>query len=152
MASHTSISSSRTRSRASPLPHQVVCYHNEVVPLRVVRYDGPTKGKHFYGCSYWPRTCGFFKWLDEVDDVRELQQIVGERDCQIAELNTEKDELKEKVRRLKDKKEKLVDEVEEMGIATAETMFELKENKKDKKLMLALVFSWAFFTLILFMK
>ncbi|KAL2933322.1 Rho GTPase-activating protein gacT [Bienertia sinuspersici] len=138
MASHTSIgssSSSRTRSRAFPLPHHVVCYHNEVAPLRVVR------------------TCGFFKWLDEVDDVRELQQIIGEmRDCQIAELNAEKDELKEKIRRLKAKKEKLVDEVEEMGIATTETMFELKENKKDKRLMLALFFSWAFLTLVLFMK
>ncbi|KAL2944325.1 Endonuclease 8-like 3, partial [Bienertia sinuspersici] len=106
MASNTSVgsgSSSRTRSRASPLLHQVVCYHNEVAPLRVVRFDGLTKGKHFYGCSYWP-TCGFFKWVDE-----------------IAKLEAEKDELKEKIRRLKARKEKLVDEVVEMGIATTET-------------------------------
>uniref|UniRef100_A0A803N433 Zinc finger GRF-type domain-containing protein n=1 Tax=Chenopodium quinoa TaxID=63459 RepID=A0A803N433_CHEQI len=55
MASHASGSStSRSRSRLSPFPHQVVCYHNEVAPLRMVKYDGPTKGKRFYGCSYWP--------------------------------------------------------------------------------------------------
>ncbi|KAL2932905.1 V-type ATP synthase subunit I [Bienertia sinuspersici] len=108
MASHTSIdsgSSSRTRSRSFPLPHQVVCYHNEVALPRMN-----------------------------------------------AELEAEKDELKEKIRRLKAKKEKLVDEVEEMGVPTIETMLELKENKKGKRLMLTLIFSWAFFTLILFMK
>uniref|UniRef100_A0A803LPI8 GRF-type domain-containing protein n=1 Tax=Chenopodium quinoa TaxID=63459 RepID=A0A803LPI8_CHEQI len=128
MASHNSIgSSSRSRSKQTS-SSQVVCYHNEIAPLRTVRYDGPTKGKRFFGCSYWPeqRTCGFFKWADEVDD--------------------------DKVKRLKAKKEKLVEEVEEMGIATTETMFELKENNTDKRLMLTLVFSWAFFTLVLLMK
>ena len=88
--------------------------------------------------------------MDEVDDVQELQTIVMERDTQIVELEMEKDELKEKIRRLKAKKEKLVNEVEE--IATTETMFALKENNKDKKLMLTLIFSWAFFSLVLFMK
>ncbi|KAL2934426.1 Protein ZGRF1 [Bienertia sinuspersici] len=38
---------------------QVLCYHNKIAPLRMVKYDGPTKGKRFYGCSYWPRTCRF---------------------------------------------------------------------------------------------
>ncbi|KAL2923538.1 Ubiquitin carboxyl-terminal hydrolase 2 [Bienertia sinuspersici] len=64
----------------------------------------------------------------------------------------EMEELKQKVKRLKEKKEKLQDEVGEMGIATTETLFEMKENNTDKKLMLTLVFSWAFFTLVLLMK
>ncbi|KAL2932978.1 Protein ZGRF1, partial [Bienertia sinuspersici] len=54
-----------------PPTHQVVCYHNKVAPLRMVRFDGPTKGKHFYGCSY--------SVVDEVDNVCKLQQIVVER-------------------------------------------------------------------------
>uniref|UniRef100_A0A803MU94 GRF-type domain-containing protein n=1 Tax=Chenopodium quinoa TaxID=63459 RepID=A0A803MU94_CHEQI len=154
MASHNSIgSSSRSRSKQTS-SSQVVCYHNEIAPLRTVHYDGPTKGKRFFGCSYWPeqRTCGFFKWADEVDDVCDLQHLVMEKETRICELEYEMDMMKDKVKRLKAKKEKLVEEVEEMGIATTETMFELKENNTDKRLMLTLVFSWAFFTLVLLMK
>uniref|UniRef100_A0A803L7U1 GRF-type domain-containing protein n=1 Tax=Chenopodium quinoa TaxID=63459 RepID=A0A803L7U1_CHEQI len=123
MASHNSIgSSSRSRSKQTS-SSQVVCYHNEISPLRTVRYDGPTKGKRFFGCSYWPeqRTCGFFKWADEVDDVRDLQHLVMEKETRICELEYEMDMMKDKVKRLKANKEKLVEEVEEMGIATTET-------------------------------
>uniref|UniRef100_A0A803LR25 Uncharacterized protein n=1 Tax=Chenopodium quinoa TaxID=63459 RepID=A0A803LR25_CHEQI len=98
------------------------------------------------------RTCGFFKWADEVDDVRNLQHLVMEKETRICELEYEMDMMKDKVKRLKAKKEKLVEEVEEMGIATTEIMFELKENNTDKRLMLTLVFSWAFFTLVMLMK
>ncbi|KAL2923532.1 DNA topoisomerase 3-alpha [Bienertia sinuspersici] len=133
---------------------QVLCYHNQIAPLRTVKYDGPTKGKRFYGCSYWPehRTCGFFKWVDEIDEVGELQMLLQQKDSKIAELQQEMEEMKQKVKRLKAKKEKLQDEVGEMGVATTETLFEMKENSTDKKLMLTLVFSWAFFTLVLLMK
>ncbi|KAL2901897.1 Protein ZGRF1 [Bienertia sinuspersici] len=113
MASHQSIGSgsSSKSGKSSSMGQQVLCYHNQIAPLRTVKYDGPTKGKRFYGCSYWP-----------------------------------------KVKRLKAKKEKLQDEVGEMGIATTETLFEMKENNTDKKLMLTLVFSWPFLTLVLLMK
>ncbi|KAL2937699.1 Ribosomal protein S12 methylthiotransferase RimO, partial [Bienertia sinuspersici] len=52
----------------------------------------------------------------------------------------EKDALKEKIRRLKAKKETLVNEVEEMRMAITETMFELKENIKEKRMMLTMIF------------
>uniref|UniRef100_A0A803N2H6 Uncharacterized protein n=1 Tax=Chenopodium quinoa TaxID=63459 RepID=A0A803N2H6_CHEQI len=102
-------------------------------PLRTVRYDGLTKGKSFFRCLYWPH-------------------LVMEKETRICELEYELDMMKDKVKRLKANKEKLVEEVEEMGIATTETMFELKENNNDKRLMLTLVFSWAFYTLVLLMK
>uniref|UniRef100_A0A803N0M7 GRF-type domain-containing protein n=1 Tax=Chenopodium quinoa TaxID=63459 RepID=A0A803N0M7_CHEQI len=164
MASHLSVGSGSSRSRSkgnSSSPAKLVCYHNELAPLRTVRYDGSTKGKRFYGCSYWPekRTCGFFKWADEVNDLRELQNIVVEKEETISELEhqvqmlkQDMDLMRDKVKKLKAKKEKLVEEVEEMGISTTETMFELKENNTDKRLMITLVFSWAFFTLVLMFK
>uniref|UniRef100_A0A803LVR0 Uncharacterized protein n=1 Tax=Chenopodium quinoa TaxID=63459 RepID=A0A803LVR0_CHEQI len=98
------------------------------------------------------KTCGFFKWADEVDDVRDLQHIVLEKETRICELEYELDIMKEKVKRLKAKKEKLFEEVEEMGITTTETMYELKESNTDKRLMLTLVFSCSFFTIVLMMK
>ncbi|KAL2938278.1 DNA topoisomerase 3-alpha [Bienertia sinuspersici] len=156
MASHQSIGSgsSSKSGKSSSMGQQVLCYHNQIAPLRTVKYDGPTKGKRFYGCSYWPeqRTCGFFKWVDEIDEVGDLQMLLQQKDSKIAELEQEMEELKQKVKRLKAKKEKLQDEVGEMGIATTETLFQMKENNTDKKLMLTLVFSWAFFTLVLLMK
>uniref|UniRef100_A0A803MUD0 GRF-type domain-containing protein n=1 Tax=Chenopodium quinoa TaxID=63459 RepID=A0A803MUD0_CHEQI len=139
-------------SKGNSSPAKLVCYHNEFAPLRTVRYDGPTKRKRFYGCSYWPEqiTCGFFKWADEVDDIRDLQQIIVEKDETISDLEHQVDMLKQemevmrdKVKKLKAKKEKLFEEVEEIGSATTETMFELKENNTDKRLMLTLVLSFS---------
>ncbi|KAL2893734.1 Exostosin-3, partial [Bienertia sinuspersici] len=74
------------------------------------------------------RTCGFFKWVDEIGEVGELQMLLQEKDSKIAKLEQEMEELKQKVKRLKVKKEKLQDEVGEMGIATTETLFEMKEK------------------------
>lgn len=39
-----------------------------------------------------------------------------------------------------------------MGIATTETLYEITQSNTDKKLMSTLVFSWAFFTLVLLFK
>uniref|UniRef100_A0A803N1D8 GRF-type domain-containing protein n=1 Tax=Chenopodium quinoa TaxID=63459 RepID=A0A803N1D8_CHEQI len=160
MASHVSIGSaskSKSRGRANSAQSQlgqVYCYHDEVAPLRAVRHDGPTKGKRFYGCSYWPeqRTCGYFKWHDEVDDVRVVQQAIADKGSTIMELKDENMCLRDRVKKLKSKKEVLEDEVAEMGIATTKTMYELKEHNTDRKLMLTLVFSWCFFTLVLLFK
>ncbi|KAL2932850.1 Anthranilate synthase component 1, partial [Bienertia sinuspersici] len=30
------------------------CLHDEIAPLRTVIFHGPTRGKRFYGCPYWP--------------------------------------------------------------------------------------------------
>uniref|UniRef100_A0A803KV08 Uncharacterized protein n=1 Tax=Chenopodium quinoa TaxID=63459 RepID=A0A803KV08_CHEQI len=73
-------------------------------------------------------TCGFFKW---VDDIRELQYQNVDKNSIIMELEDKIELLKEKVRKLKAKQEKLVDQVEEMGMATTETLFEMKENNTD---------------------
>ncbi|KAL2940303.1 Endonuclease 8-like 3 [Bienertia sinuspersici] len=82
-------------------PPLVKCFHEEEAPLRVVRFNGPTIGKHFYGCAHWPRTCGFFKWAEEVDDIVELQQKMFEKDVTIVELQMENDMLKELMKGLK---------------------------------------------------
>uniref|UniRef100_A0A803N9T0 GRF-type domain-containing protein n=1 Tax=Chenopodium quinoa TaxID=63459 RepID=A0A803N9T0_CHEQI len=90
--SHGSVGSgSRFRSRGNSSPMQVYCNHDKVAPLRTVRHDGPTKGKRFYGCSYWPeqRTCSFFKWYDVVDDVKVLQHRVLDKESRISELEDE---------------------------------------------------------------
>ncbi|KAL2938559.1 DNA topoisomerase 3-alpha [Bienertia sinuspersici] len=50
-------------------------------------------GKRYYGCSFWPRTCGFFRWADEVNDKREMRFLLLEKDTKIAELEHEIDML-----------------------------------------------------------
>uniref|UniRef100_A0A803N245 GRF-type domain-containing protein n=1 Tax=Chenopodium quinoa TaxID=63459 RepID=A0A803N245_CHEQI len=102
-------SGARSRSRGNSSPIQVYCYHDDVAPLRTVRHNGPTKGKRFYGCSYWPeqRTCDFFKWYDEVDDVKVLQHRVLDKISRISELEDENECLREKVKKLKAKRRSL---------------------------------------------
>ncbi|KAL2943500.1 DNA topoisomerase 3 [Bienertia sinuspersici] len=77
------------------------CYHNVVALLKVVKFNGPIIGKRFYGCAYWPRTYEFFKWADEVDDARELQYKLLERDTEIVELEMEKESLEGKMKLLR---------------------------------------------------
>ncbi|KAL2941847.1 DNA topoisomerase 3-alpha [Bienertia sinuspersici] len=104
MASGSSSSFSRSRSRSIPSsPPPVKCFHDEIAPLRTVKFHGPTRGKRFYGCPYWPRTCGYFKWADEVDEVKELQFMLFEKDTAISELQYEKECLEESVKKLKEK-------------------------------------------------
>ncbi|KAL2897556.1 DNA topoisomerase 3-alpha [Bienertia sinuspersici] len=89
--------SSRSRSR-SDQQCQVMCYHGEVAPLREVKYNGPTYGKKFYGCSYWP---GYANWADEVKEIHDMQLRLLEKDTEIAELEMEKEFLEDKIRGLK---------------------------------------------------
>ncbi|KMT01480.1 hypothetical protein BVRB_9g214870 [Beta vulgaris subsp. vulgaris] len=155
MASNTTTGSSSYRSNRSTRSKsggQMVCYHQQIAPIRVVRVEGPTKGKRFYGCAYWPATCGFFKWADELDDVGELQHGIFVRDGFIQELEDQNILLREKIKKLKMKQEKLVDEVEEMGIATTETLYELKSNTTEKKLLFGLFMSWVFFAIMFLLK
>ncbi|KAL2942336.1 Hydrocephalus-inducing protein, partial [Bienertia sinuspersici] len=81
---------------------QLYYFYNKVAPLRVVRHIGPHQGKRFYGCSYFP-------WEDEIDDIREMQQLMFEKDVKIAEWELHKSELEMKVKRLKDRKSELED-------------------------------------------
>ncbi|KAL2930682.1 Endonuclease 8-like 3, partial [Bienertia sinuspersici] len=98
--SHSDGSSSRTRSLSFAQAPLVKCFHEEEAPLRVVRFNGPIVGKRFYGCAHWPRTCGFFKWAEEVDEIVELQQKMFEKDVTIAKLQMENDMLKRTNERL----------------------------------------------------
>ncbi|KAL2904110.1 DNA topoisomerase 3-alpha, partial [Bienertia sinuspersici] len=123
MASGSSSSFSGSRSRSIPSsPPLVKCFNDEIAPLRIVKFHGPTRGKRFYDCPYWPRTCGYFKWVDEVD----------EKDTAISELQYEKECLEESVKKLKENNSKLEDDVNELAYAVK---FESMESvKADKKL------------------
>ncbi|KAL2898932.1 DNA topoisomerase 3-alpha, partial [Bienertia sinuspersici] len=107
---------------------QVLCYHDEVAPLRVVRFNGPTAGKRFYGCSYWPKTCGFFKWADEVNEIRDLQYKCFEKDTEIADLEMNNNMLEEKQE----------DQIQQLAIENTEMREGLLSAKSDRTLALAL--------------
>ncbi|KAL2903362.1 DNA topoisomerase 3-alpha, partial [Bienertia sinuspersici] len=120
-----SASGARSRSRSSVPP--VKCYHDDIAPIRTVRVNCPTQGRRFYGCSHYPRTCGFFKWADEVDNV---------------ELEYERDVLKGKVKQLKQTTTKLEDQVAELAIENIEKFHAMETVKADKKLCIMLFMSW----------
>ncbi|KAL2943177.1 DNA topoisomerase 3-alpha, partial [Bienertia sinuspersici] len=109
---------SKIRSRSSVPP--VKCYHDDVAPIRTVRVNCPTQGRRFYGCSHYPRTCGFFKWADEVDN----------------------DVLKGKVKKLKQSTTELENQVAELAIENSEKFHAMETVKADKKLCIMLFMSW----------
>ncbi|KAL2894727.1 DNA topoisomerase 3-alpha [Bienertia sinuspersici] len=116
-------SSSELRSRSNGKPH-VLCFNQDLTPLRTVKVQSPTSGKHFYGCSHWLNSCGFFKWADVEERVQELQFLLFERDTRIAELEILIEELK--------------NEFKNLNSATV-----------DKKLYNLLVASWVPFAIVL---
>ncbi|KAL2928155.1 Protein ZGRF1 [Bienertia sinuspersici] len=75
----------------------MMCYHDEVAPLKVVKYNGPTMGERFYTCAYWP--------------------------VKIAELEMEKELLEGKMNSLKETVEELAIENTEIrqGVYEAKT-------------------------------
>ncbi|KAL2937038.1 Endonuclease 8-like 3 [Bienertia sinuspersici] len=90
------------------------CYHNDVSPLRVVRNNGPRQGMKFYACAYWPKaTCGFFRWVDNVNDIEDMQYQILEKDTTIAGLENE-------VKMLKEQNETLEELLAEVGIECSE--------------------------------
>ncbi|KAL2922520.1 DNA topoisomerase 3-alpha [Bienertia sinuspersici] len=146
-------SSSESRSRSNGKPH-VLCFHQDLAPLRTVKVQGPTRGKRFYGCAHWPisliyNSCGFFKWADEEDRVQELQFLLFERDTRIAELEILIEELENEVKNLKQANWKLEDDVAEMGIENAEQLAMISSATADKKLYNLLVASWVLFAIVL---
>ncbi|KAL2906808.1 DNA topoisomerase 3-alpha [Bienertia sinuspersici] len=161
MASNVSGGSgSSAQSRGGP---QVLCYHNEIAPLREVKHSCINQGREFYGCEYWPvrirfvtfchcliyqRSCGFFKWAEEVNEVRDLQLMLLEENT-IFKLEHDKYLLDEKVKKLKQKKTKLVDQVEELSIENTETKIFIDAIRADRKWAFALIVSWVFFAIML---
>ncbi|KAL2892796.1 rRNA biogenesis protein RRP36 [Bienertia sinuspersici] len=102
MFSHQSQSSGYASSESRLAAPQLYCCHNEIVPLR--------------------RTCGFFKWADESNEIRDLQLVIMEKNVTIAELENETDTLKVKVTSLKKKLVKRLDMVDEQSIECNERM------------------------------
>ncbi|KAL2926673.1 Lamin-like protein, partial [Bienertia sinuspersici] len=76
-------SSSESRSRSNGKPH-VLYFHQDLAPLRTVKVQGPTRGKH------------------EEDRVQELQFLLFERDTRIAELEILIEELENEVKNQKE--------------------------------------------------
>ncbi|KAL2893193.1 DNA topoisomerase 3-alpha [Bienertia sinuspersici] len=143
-AGSTSFSASRSRSRGSTGSIELVkCYHNEVAPLRTVRFNGPTQGK---------RTCGFFNWADEVDTMNELQFMVFERDTIISELEYEKELLEADVKNLRKKGEELQDQVNELAMENTMKWEIAKSARADRKFVMLLCLSWVFFSFMLLTK
>ncbi|KAL2901503.1 Uroporphyrinogen decarboxylase [Bienertia sinuspersici] len=66
------------------------------------------------------RTCGFFKWADEVDNVLDLQMLAIEKDTKISKLEYERDVLKDKVKKLKQTTTELEDQIAELAIENTE--------------------------------
>ncbi|KAL2922466.1 DNA topoisomerase 3-alpha, partial [Bienertia sinuspersici] len=151
MASSNSTESG-THSHGRCAGPRMYCYHNEVAPLRVVKHNGPNQGKQFYGCPHWPqKTCGFFKWTHEVQNVDDLQYMVLEKDTALIELEHEKKTLKKEVEELKAENEKLEDMVAKLSIENNETRLFMEATMADKKLAVALIISWVFFAFVFFL-
>ncbi|KAL2925551.1 Upstream stimulatory factor 1, partial [Bienertia sinuspersici] len=147
MASQQSMNSnsssmSKSRSKSSSMP-QLLCYHNDIAPIRVIKHDG---------CSHWPgfnnivkicqRTCGFFKWVDEFDEVRELQFKLFEKDTEIAELELENSLLQQKVKELKQTNLKNRDQLEEILLENSVTRERMYTTTANKKLYVFFLMSW----------
>ncbi|KAL2937905.1 Serine/threonine-protein kinase MRCK gamma, partial [Bienertia sinuspersici] len=113
----------------------VKCFHEEEAPLRVVRFNGSSVGKRFYGYAHW-------HWAEKVDEIFELQQKIFEKDVTIAELQMENDMLKRT-------NERLEDDVAELAIENTETKEIIGAPRADRKWVAFLVFSWVFFSFIL---
>ncbi|KAL2927331.1 DNA topoisomerase 3-alpha [Bienertia sinuspersici] len=145
-----SASGARSNSRSSVPP--VKCYHDDVAPIRTVKVNCPTQGRRFYGCSHYPRTFGFFKWADEVDNVLELQMLAIEKDTKISELEYERDVLKGKVKKLKQSTTELENQVAELAIENTEKFHAMETVKADKKLCIMLFMSWVFFAFVILFK
>ncbi|KAL2922056.1 Endonuclease 8-like 3, partial [Bienertia sinuspersici] len=145
MASQQSMNSdsssmSKSRSRSGSMP-QLLCYHNDITPIRVVKLDGPTRGKRFMAVHIG-LTCGFFKWADESDEVRELQFKLFEKDTKIAELELENSLLQEKVKELKQTNLMNRDQLEEILLENSVTREEMYTATANKKLYVFLLMSW----------
>ncbi|KAL2893337.1 Sucrose non-fermenting protein kinase 1 [Bienertia sinuspersici] len=107
-AGSASFSASRSRSRGSTGSIKPVkCY-----TMKLLAYDGSIQWPY----SRQKRTCGFFKWADEVDTVNELQFMVFERDTIISEIEYEKELLEADVKKLRKKGEELQDQVNELAM------------------------------------
>ncbi|KAL2939402.1 DNA topoisomerase 3-alpha, partial [Bienertia sinuspersici] len=119
---------------------QIRCFHNEIAPLRVVRHQGPRVGLKFYGCVYWPRTCRFFHWADEVTN--DVRIMLMQKDETIAELQHEKKALLKQVKALTLENKQLEEEYVEVLVECEHRRSVMCVAKADKKMGFYLVMTW----------
>ncbi|KAL2927088.1 Upstream stimulatory factor 2 [Bienertia sinuspersici] len=90
--------SSRSKSEKNRV---VLCYHNEPASVKT------------------NNTFGFFRWVDEVDDIRQLQFKIQEYITEIAELQMSHEMVEEEYKKLKKKYDKKQEELEESWMENA---------------------------------
>ncbi|KAL2925438.1 Protein ZGRF1 [Bienertia sinuspersici] len=147
-----SLNSTRSGSSHNTGPgNHIYCYHNEIAPLRVVRFQGPKMGKRFCGCSFWP-VSNFFSyciWADKMNDEREVRFLLLEKDTKIVELEHEIDMLQLKLKEVEKQNAELEDLVHEVGIERTERRLIMESASADKKMGFCLAASWVLFAIML---
>ncbi|KAL2937372.1 Protein FAR1-RELATED SEQUENCE 5 [Bienertia sinuspersici] len=83
-------------------------------------------------------TCGFFRWVDDVNDIEDMQYQIVEKDTTIADLENE-------VKMLKEQNETLEELLAEVGIECSERRLMMECEVDDKRKTYALLLSWVFF-------
>ncbi|KAL2921360.1 Non-centrosomal microtubule array protein 1 [Bienertia sinuspersici] len=68
------------------------------------RSSASERGEIQWSNIWKERTCGYFKWADEVHEIRDMQMRLLEKHTEIAELEMEKGFLEDKIKRLKKQK------------------------------------------------
>ncbi|KAL2944060.1 Rab11 family-interacting protein 4A [Bienertia sinuspersici] len=81
-------SSSESRSCSNGKPH-VLCFHQDLAPLRTLKVQGPTRGKRFYGCSHWPLEILIEELENDVKKLKETNWKLEDEVAEMAIVNTE---------------------------------------------------------------
>ncbi|KAL2922999.1 Serine/threonine-protein kinase ATM [Bienertia sinuspersici] len=116
---------------------QLLCYHNDIAPIRVVKHDGPTRGKRFY--AHWPMNLMQFVNCNSSC----LKKIL-----RLLNWSFENSLLQEKVKELKQTNLKNRDQLEEILLENSVTREGMYTATADKKLYVFLLMSWVFFSVV----
>ncbi|KAL2904401.1 DNA topoisomerase 3-alpha [Bienertia sinuspersici] len=150
-SNHTVDSGSSSRSRSEHPPLR--CHCNQVAPLRTVRFNGGRNaGRAFYGCSGWPDSCGFLRWVDEVDELRDMEDKLMEAATKNAELRLQIDQLERRVRELLNASKNKQEQIEELAIESDVMRERMYSAYADRKLLVFCVISWVMFFLAFMLK
>ncbi|KAL2905185.1 Kinesin-related protein 1, partial [Bienertia sinuspersici] len=117
---------------------KVLCYHNEVVPLKIVRHSGPG-------------TCDYFRWAEGSFHNGDVKFALLEIRATITELENQLDMLQNKVKKLKKEGTQLQEIEKELSIKNDERMLAMEGAKMDKKLAHTLILSWVYCDVMLSM-
>lgn len=100
---------------------------------------------------YLKLTCGFFKWENEVNDLREWQWRVFERETTISELEHANDVMEAKLKVLVQEREKLFMDFTKARTEVGAKRIELEHCVTTKnKYLCALLTSWVMFAMFIY--